>query len=364
MPYSPACRAVGGRGEEVALVGDDARLEQRDRALPAEGLDVETAACGEGEDPLAQLARARARVGAADVLVALLLGGEGRAAGRALGRHDEGALGPVAQVDDRPDDLGDDVAGLAEHDGVADEHALALDLVGVVQRRLLDGRPGDDDRLHDAVGGDPAGATDVDPDVEQPRVDLLGWVLERDGPARGPRRRPELALERHLVDLDDDAVDVVGPVVAVLAVVGDELLHRGDVGQDAHLVGGGQSPGAQSGIRLALSLHVEAAAGPEAVDEHAQRTRGGDLRVLLAQRARGGVAGLAKGALPASTRLALRSAKAAVGKNTSPRISTSSGTWSPVSREGMPLIVRTLWVTSSPVRPSPRVRARTRRPCS
>ena len=38
---------------------------------------------------------------------------------------DELALGAVAQVGDRPDDLGDDVARLAQHHRVADEHALA-----------------------------------------------------------------------------------------------------------------------------------------------------------------------------------------------------------------------------------------------
>ena len=52
----------------------------------------------------------------------------------------------VAQLDDRPDDLGDHVAGLAQHHGVADEHALAAHLVGVVQRGPLDRGARDDDR--------------------------------------------------------------------------------------------------------------------------------------------------------------------------------------------------------------------------
>src|SRR6478735_9109641 len=83
----------------------------------------------------------------------------------------------AGQVDHRPDDLGDDVAGLAQHDGVADEHALALDLEGVVQRGHLDGGAADLDRGHDAERGDPAGAPDVDPDVEELGVDLLRRVL-------------------------------------------------------------------------------------------------------------------------------------------------------------------------------------------
>ena len=67
--------------------------------------------------------------------------------------------------------------------------------------------------------------------------------------------------------------------------------------EDAHLVGGGQPPGAQDGIRLALALDVEAAPRADAVDEHAQRTAGRHLGVLLAQRAGGRVAGVGEGRL-------------------------------------------------------------------
>ena len=77
--------------------------------------------------------------------------------------------------------------------------------------------------------------------------------------------------------------------------------------------------------------------------------------------------GLANGALPAATSCAFSSSKPANGKNTSPRISTSSGmSWPPSSRSrcGTPRMVRTLSVTSSPTRPSPRVAARTSRPLS
>ena len=87
----------------------------------------------------------------------------------------------------RPDDLGDDVAGLAQDDGVAGADVLALDLVGVVQGGVLDRRAGDPGRLHHAVRRHPARAADVDPDLEQLGVDLLGRVLERDRPARRPR---------------------------------------------------------------------------------------------------------------------------------------------------------------------------------
>ncbi len=77
--------------------------------------------------------------------------------------------------------------------------------------------------------------------------------------------------------------------------------------------------------------------------------------------------GLANIGFPASTIEALSRSNAAAGRNTSPRTSTSAGTGCssvPESRWGTEAIVLTLGVTSSPVRPSPRVSARTRRPCS
>ena len=74
--------------------------------------------------------------------------------------------------------------------------------------------------------------------------------------------------------------------------------------------------------------------------------------------------GLAYGALPSATSLAFSAANSSIGKYTSPRTSITSGTSSPVSRSGITEMVRTFGVTSSPVRPSPRVAPRTSRPFS
>ncbi|CNJ82392.1 Uncharacterised protein [Mycobacterium tuberculosis] len=72
--------------------------------------------------------------------------------------------------------------------------------------------------------------------------------------------------------------------------------------------------------------------------------------------------GFAKGFLPAAIIDSLSFSKSAEEMNTSPRISISSGWFLPLSCCGMLAMVRTLWVTSSPVVPSPRVAARTRVP--
>ena len=74
--------------------------------------------------------------------------------------------------------------------------------------------------------------------------------------------------------------------------------------------------------------------------------------------------GFAKTALPACTKPSFSLAKSSRLKNTSPRISTCSGQSLPESCCGTDLMVRTFAVTSSPVIPSPRVAADTKRPCS
>ncbi len=71
---------------------------------------------------------------------------------------------------------------------------------------------------------------------------------------------------------------------------------------------------------------------------------------------------LAKAALPAPVSRAFNSSNAVTGRNTSPRTSSVSGKPDPVRRAGIELIVRMFGVTSSPVRPSPRVAPRARIP--
>src|SRR5699024_160736 len=127
--------------------------------------DVERRAGGEVEDAVGQLGRTGPRVRAAQILVAFFLLTEFGPAGGAAGGHDEFGLAAVAKRCDRAEDFGDDVTGLAEGDGVADEHALAFDLVAVVQGGTLHGGAGDGDRFHDGEGSHPSGPTDLDLDV-------------------------------------------------------------------------------------------------------------------------------------------------------------------------------------------------------
>ena len=130
-------------------------------------------------------------------------------------------------------------------------------------------------------------------------VDLLGRVLEGDGPPRRARGGAEPALHRDLVDLDDDPVDLVLDVVAVLPRVRDEGVDLLDRVDDPEVGGDRHAPRPERGVGLALPRQVEPLALADAVDEHAELTTRGDARVLLPQRsgrrvARVGVGRLAR----------------------------------------------------------------------
>ena len=265
----------------------------------AERLDVEGAARPDVLDPAAHLCGAALRVRTPQVDVARLHRPERCVAFGAVRGHDEGVLGAVSEFDDRPEHLGDDVAGLAQHDRVADEHALRLHDILVVQRGLPHDGARDPHGLHDGERRGPAGAADAHDDVEELRVHLLGRVLVGDRPARRAARRPELVVQCELVDLHDDAVDLVLDGVAVLAGVGHELLDRLHGVEHSEVRARGQPPAGEQLVDLRLRAHGRVRPCADAVDEHAEPSEpiahqlelGGVLALgLLPQRAARGVA--------------------------------------------------------------------------
>ena len=132
-----SCSSVrSNRPASVTSGGGHLGLGERRRPHLAETFDVERATRSDVLDTAAHLRRAGPRVGAAQIDVALLGGRERGAACGAVRRHHELAFGAVAQLDDRAEHLRDHIARLAQHDGVADEHALRLHDVLVVQGGL------------------------------------------------------------------------------------------------------------------------------------------------------------------------------------------------------------------------------------
>ena len=268
-------------------------LGQGGSSLVPQALDVQGTARADVRHALGHLRRAGAGVGAAQVDVALLGRGQ-RGAARGTGRrHDEDPFGAVTGLDHRPDDLGDDVASLAQDHKVTDAHALARDLLGVVERRPGHRRPGDENRLHDAKGRDSSGSPHLHVDVEQARVHLLRRVLVGGGPARHARGVSEPALLIARVDLEHDPVDLVDQVVAVLGVALDIGLPLGAADDEGVVGRDRQAPPGQELVPLVLEsrqlLTRSRGVGPDAVGDKGQRPRGGDGRVLLPQGACGSV---------------------------------------------------------------------------
>ena len=266
-------------------------LQQRDRRLVAEVLDVEGAAAGDVEHPLPQLRGAGPGVRAADVGVALLLRAQLGAALGAVAGHLELALGAVARRR-RPGPSTSGMTSPALRMTTVSPISTPLRLTsdGVVQGGQLHGGAGDLDRLHVGEGGDPAGAADVDPDVEELGRRLLRRVLERDRPARGARGRAQPPLQRVLVDLHDDAVDLVLDRVPLLLGALDELPDTRQVVDHPEAVAHRQPERAQPVVGRRLPVDLEAPVRPDAVHHQPQRPGGGDPRVLLPERAGGGVA--------------------------------------------------------------------------
>src|SRR5690606_38958777 len=143
---------------------------------------------------------------------------------------------------DNGDDLRDDVARPLHGDGIAltdvdapadrlTEAVEAPDVVLVVERRVFDDDPAHGHRREPGDRRERAGAADLDVDLPQRRRRLLGRELVRDRPARFAGYGAPAALQFEVVELVDDAVDVVAEARALRLdqpVVREQLLDRAD----------------------------------------------------------------------------------------------------------------------------------------
>src|SRR5439155_7440551 len=148
-----------------------------------------------------------------------------RPAHRAAVRHLEDSLcaGPLAH--DRGDYLRNDLTRPLDEHRVADTDVLAVDVLFVVQGRKLHDDPTDLHRLEDRERVQAAGAANVNADLLQRRR-RLGWrELVRDGPARLTPDVAELLVQRAVLDLDDDAVDLIVELLPLVIPGSDTLDH-------------------------------------------------------------------------------------------------------------------------------------------
>ncbi len=152
-----------------------------------------------------------------------------------------------------------------------------------MQSSELDRRASNLHRLHYGERGHPPGSTDVDLNVEQSGVDFFGRVFVGNGPPWSSGGRTKPSLQICLVDFDNQAVDVMHHIVAVLPDVidmGFDILH---VFEDFGVFASWQPPGGQRFICLRLLLNFEAFDGTNSVANHCQRPLGRFGPVFLPQ---------------------------------------------------------------------------------
>ena len=212
---------------------DQPLVDQQLDELDAQALDVHRVAVGEPADRLLQLIGAGFEGGELVQRKSTSSRPRGRPGRRSSGRRSgrrTGTSEPSSGVDLDPDDLGDDLAGLLDDDGVADPDVLAGDLVGVVQGRPLDRRARQRDGRQVGHGRQLARLADLDARSRRPSSPPARPRICRRSPTAGScsgaRDRDALA---EVVDLDDEAVGLVVEVVPAGLPglgVGDHLVDR------------------------------------------------------------------------------------------------------------------------------------------
>ena len=118
-----------------------------------------------------------------------------------------------AQIRPHADDRRNDFARLFDHDGVADANVFSFDFLFVVQRRARHAAAADSHRFERRDRREHSGATDLDQNIEQLRLDPFGLVLVSDRPARRFGGEAERLALRESIDFHDRAIRLVDEIV-------------------------------------------------------------------------------------------------------------------------------------------------------
>ena len=195
--------------EDVRRILDQAVVVEFDDMLLAQALDIEGIAADEMPQPLHRLGRANQASRAAAHRLAGFADGQAVADRAVIGEFVAlGALGP--RLFDHRDDLRNYIAGALQDDAVADADVLTLDLVFVMQGRAGDDHAAHRDRLQYGNRRQRARASDLDRDIPQPGLGLLGRKLVGQRPARRAAHHAQALLPIASVHFVDDPVDVIG----------------------------------------------------------------------------------------------------------------------------------------------------------
>ncbi len=199
---------------EVGDVAHAAGVDQAAHQLLAHAVDVHSTAAHPMQQAFKRLSWTIN--GNAAVVGLAFLAHDRAAAARARLRHLPFGSPVGAKRLDRPQNLGDHVAGLADDDGIAHANILAAHFVLVVQRGTRNGRTGDEHRLQLGHRREFARTPDLHRYVAQQRRLLFRRKLVCDGPTRRAGGVAHGLLLREAVHLHHHAVDVVRQRVSAL----------------------------------------------------------------------------------------------------------------------------------------------------
>ncbi len=199
-----------------------------------------------------------------------------RATDRTLGREENFACINRALRLHHGDDLRDHIPCPAHDHGIANHHAEALDLVGVVQGGVGDSHAADKHRLELGYRGHGAGAADLELDVLKQSHLLLRRELVGGRPARGAGHKAELILQGDGIHLVDNAVDLVRELATAGQNVVVERLTTGGPLFELHLGTKRQPPLLELIEATKVRVTEQLAANTDTVSVKAQGTAGGD----------------------------------------------------------------------------------------
>ena len=211
------------------------------------------------------------------------------------------------------DDLGNDVSGLVDDDGVSHAHVLAADLVDVVQGGTRDRRARDHHRVKLRNRRQHARTTHLDANLAQRGVLLLGRKLVGDGPAWCAGRKAKCGLAGKRVDLHHHAVDVIVEVLAMSQRLLAEGMHLGCGMAERGMVVHAEATVTQPLEKLPLAGHRDGRHVRDGIDEGLEVAVGRDARVLLAQASCGGVARIGKGLASGGVSVLVQANEAVLG---------------------------------------------------
>ena len=187
--------------------------------------------------------------------------------------------------------LGNHITGTPDDNGVPDFHSKALDFIAVVQGCVGHSHAANKYRLQTRHRSNRAGTANLKFHIQQPGHFFLGREFIRGGPARCARNETQTPLQRNTIDLEHDAIDIVGQLRTLLAELAVVLDTRLNIFRHGHFTVDTKAPAVQllENVRVTLrqfaTLH-----NPHAVGTQFQWALCSNARVQLTQAAGGGVA--------------------------------------------------------------------------